>query len=205
MIGVHTDLKNTLGNFAAAGALDEPGNVEYTLGGDFGGGVFVIARSEHAEMVKPYLRYLKMGEGPDYVFYRPYHLCHIEAPLSAAEAVLYHEPTIAPLGSSLAHTIAMAKRTLQAGETLDGIGGFTAYGQVDAVSRCEGLLPIGLAEGARLTRAVAQDEPIPLDAVELDESQLIVKLWREQMSLMPVLKTMTGLSRRHEGTMPQPI
>ena len=48
-------------------------------------------------MVKPYLRYLKMGDGPDYLFYRPYHLCHIETPLSAAEAVIYREPTIAPL------------------------------------------------------------------------------------------------------------
>ncbi|MGE5611884.1 MAG: NAD(P)H-dependent oxidoreductase [Bacillota bacterium] len=202
MIGVRTDLKDSLKDFAAAGALDEPANVEYTLGGDFGGGVFVIARSEHAEMVKPYLRYLKMGEGPDYLFYRPYHLCHIEAPLSAAEAVLYQEPTIAPLGLPLAHTIAMAKRTLHTGEKLDGIGGFTSYGQVDAASRCKDLLPIGLAEGARLTRDVAQDEPIPLNAVELDESQLIVKLWREQRDLSPTPKPLPSLSRRHEATTP---
>ena len=131
-------------------------------------------------MVKPYLKYLKMGDGPNYLFFRPYHLCHIETPLSAAEAVLYHEPTIAPLGRPVAHTITVAKRTMKAGDVLDGIGGFNQYGQVDTVWNCRGLLPIGLADDVRLTRDVKQDEPIPMDAVELDESKLLTKLWREQ-------------------------
>jgi len=181
MVGVKTDLKNALKDFAAAGALPEGlATVDYTLGGDFGGGIFVVARAEHPEMVKPYLRYLKMGEGPDYLFFRPYHLCHIETPLSAAEAVIYGEATIAPMGKPVAHTLAIAKRDLKAGETLDGIGGFMAYGEVEAASKCAGLLPLGLAEGVRLTRDVKQDEAIPMDAVELDESGLVVRLWREQ-------------------------
>jgi predicted homoserine dehydrogenase-like protein len=131
-------------------------------------------------MVKPYLRYLKMGDGPDYLFYRPYHLCHIETPLSAAEAVVYREPTIAPLGAPIAHTIAIAKRDLDAGETLDGIGGFNVYGQLDSAQNAQGLLPIGIAENIHLTRSIPMDEPIPLDAVQLDESSLLVKLWRDQ-------------------------
>jgi predicted homoserine dehydrogenase-like protein len=180
MVGVKTDLKNALTDFLASGALCERPTVDYTLAGDFGGGVFVIAKADHPEMVKPYLRYLKMGDGPYYLFFRPYHLCHIETPLSAAEAVLYREPTIAPIGKPAAHTVAIAKTDLKAGAKLDGIGGYTCYGQLDAAEHCAGLLPMGLAEDVRLTRDVAQDEPIPINAVELDESRLLVKLWREQ-------------------------
>ncbi len=180
MIGVKTELKNALRDFEAAGATSGRPNVDFTLGGDFGGGVFVIARAEHEQMVKPYLKYLKMGDGPNYLFFRPYHLCHIETPLSAAEAVIYHEATVAPLGRPIAHAIAIAKRDLKAGETLDGIGGFLAYGEADVVENCTGFLPMGLAEEMRLLRDVPQDQPIPMDAVELDESRLIVKLWREQ-------------------------
>jgi predicted homoserine dehydrogenase-like protein len=181
MYGIRTDQKNAVKDFEASGALNTtPGIVDYTLGGDFGGGIFIIARADHPQMVHPYLKYLKMGDGPNYLFYRPYHLCHIETPLSAAEAVLYKEPTIAPLGRPVAHTITIAKRDLKAGDVLDGIGGFNQYGQIDTVWNCRGLLPIGLADCVRLRRDVRQDEPIPLDAVELDEATLLTRLWREQ-------------------------
>ena len=181
MFGVKTDQKNAIRDFESSGALNSmAGIVDYTLGGDFGGGIFIIARAEHPQMVQPYLRYLKMGDGPNYLFFRPYHLCHIETPLSAAEAVLYREPTIAPMGRPVAQTITVAKRDLRAGEMLDGIGGFNQYGQIDTVWNCRGLLPIGLADGVRLTRDIKLDEPIPLDAVELDESKLLTRLWREQ-------------------------
>jgi len=180
MVGVRTDLKNALADFRRAGALEGGPSVAYTLGGDFGGGVFVVARADDPRVAAPYFQYFKMGDGPDYLFFRPYHLCHFEAPLSAAEAVLCREPTIAPLGRPLAQTVAVAKRPLKAGEILDGVGGFACYGEVDTVENAAGLLPIGLAEGIRLTRDVAAGEPIPLDAVELDDGRLIVRLWRQQ-------------------------
>jgi predicted homoserine dehydrogenase-like protein len=181
MYGIKTDQKNGVKDFEASGALGTtPGIVDYTLGGDFGGGIFVLSPAEDPEFVKPYLKYLKMGEGPNYMFYRPYHLCHIETPLSAAEAVLYREPTIAPLGRPVAHTITIAKHDLKAGDVLDGIGGFNQYGQIDTVWNCRGLLPIGLAEGVRLRRDVKQDEPIAMESVEIDETKLLTKLWREQ-------------------------
>ena len=65
-------------------------------------------------------------------------------------------------------------------ELLDGIGGFNQYGQIDTVWNCRGLLPIGLADGVRLTRNVKIDQLIPMDAVELDETRLLTRLWREQ-------------------------
>jgi predicted homoserine dehydrogenase-like protein len=184
MIGVKTDQKNAVKDFEATGALPgrtgQPGIVDYTLAGDFGGGIFIIARGKNRDFVQPYLKYLKMGEGPNYMFFRPYHLCHIETPLSAAEAVVYGEATIAPRGAPVAHTVTLAKRDLKPGETLDGIGGFNQYGQLEVAQKAKGLLPIGLAEGVRLKREIKQDQPVPIDAVELDESSLLVKLWREQ-------------------------
>ena len=180
MIGITTDLKNALRDFVATGKLAGPGIVDYTLGGDFGGGVFVIGKRLEPCMVQPYLKYLKMGDGPEYLFYRPYHLCHIELPLSAAEAVLFGEPTIAPMGKPVAQTIAMAKRDLAAGVILDGIGGFNQYGQIDSAANARGLLPIGLADGLRLKRPVKQDCPIALADVELPDDSLIVQLWLQQ-------------------------
>jgi predicted homoserine dehydrogenase-like protein len=186
MTGVRTDLRNALTDFRKSGALDGAPSVDYTLGGDFGGGVFVIARTDDPRVAAPYFQYFKMGDGPDYLFFRPYHLCHIEAPLSAAEAVLCREATIAPLGGPLAETVTIAKHPLQAGEVLDGIGGFACHGEVEEASRAAGLLPVGLSEGARLTRDVAAGQPIPLDAVELDETLLLVRLWRRQQALWRV-------------------
>jgi predicted homoserine dehydrogenase-like protein len=181
MIGVETNQANAVKDFESHGLLNNsPGIVDFTLKGDFGGGIFIIARAEHPQMVKPYLKYLKMGDGPNYMFFRPYHLCHIETPLSAAEAVLYGEATIAPMGRPVAHTMTIAKRDLKAGDILDGIGGFNQYGQIDTVWNCRGLLPVGLADSVRLIKEIKQDQPIPMDAVELDETRLLTKLWREQ-------------------------
>jgi predicted homoserine dehydrogenase-like protein len=184
MIGVKTDQRNAVRDFEATGALSgNPGIVDYTLGGDFGGGIFIIARGKDREFCQPYLKYLKMGEGPNYMFFRPYHLCHVETPLSAAEAVIYGEATIAPMGRPVAQTVTIAKRDLKAGDALDGIGGFNQYGELDVADNARGLLPIGLADDVRLRRAVKKGEPIPEDAVELNESSLLVKLWREQQKM----------------------
>jgi predicted homoserine dehydrogenase-like protein len=184
MIGVRTDQKNAVRDFEATGMLsDDRGIVDYTLGGDFGGGIFILAHGKNREFVQPYLKYLKMGDGPNYMFFRPYHLCHIETPLSAAEAVVYHEATIAPRGRPVAQTITLAKRDLKAGEVLDGIGGFNQYGELELAERARGLLPIGLAEGVRLTRGVKKGDAIAEDAVELNEQSLLVKLWREQQKM----------------------
>jgi len=185
MVGVKTELKTAVKDFEGSGAITSaieggPGIVDYTLAGDFGGGIFIIARGKNREFVQPYLKYLKMGDGPNYLFFRPYHLCHIETPLSAAEAVIYGEATIAPRGKPVATTVAIAKKDLKAGDVLDGIGGFNQYGEIDVLENAKGLLPIGLAEGVKLKRAIKMDQPIPEDAVELNEESLLVRLWREQ-------------------------
>lgn len=164
--------------------LSQRGVVDYTLGGDFAAGVGVIGRADDPELVGPYMRYFKMGDGPDHFFFRPYHLVHLEAPVTIAEVVLDRMALGSPLGPPVTEVVAVAKRDLRAGEQLDGIGGFTCYGEIDTVEGAAGLLPIGLAEHARLVRSVKQDDPIPADSVELDDDALIVRLRRQQDELM---------------------
>jgi predicted homoserine dehydrogenase-like protein len=117
-----------------------------------------------------------MGDGPDYFFFRPYHLIHFEIPVTIAEVMLDRRGLGEAAAEPVAEVIAIAKRDLRPGDALDGIGGFTCYGEIDTVNGAEGYLPIGLAAHARIRRPVGQDEPIPLDSIELDESAEIVVL-----------------------------
>lgn len=165
-------------------AISAPGVVEFTLGGDFGAGVGVVGRAPEPEVVRTALRFLKMGDGPDYFFFRPYHLVHFEVPVTLAEVVLDRMGLGQPVGPPVAEVVAMAKRPLSPGEQLDGIGGFCCYGLIDTAEAGQPLLPVGLAANARMVRAVGQDEPVSLDDVELEESAPIVQLWRQQQSLL---------------------
>jgi predicted homoserine dehydrogenase-like protein len=181
MHGVKTDMPTALEDCMRV--FRRRGIVDYTLGGKFGGGVFVIGYGDDPVMVQPYLKYLKMGDGPNYLFYRPWHLCHFETPLSIAEAVLDHEPTIAPLGEPVVEVVAVAKRDLAAGERLDGIGGYTVYGEIDTAVNAQGLLPVGLANGVQLARPMRRGQAIPLAAVELDADSTLMKLRAQQERL----------------------
>jgi predicted homoserine dehydrogenase-like protein len=182
MHGVPTSLERALPD--VLGAISTTHVVEYTLGGDFGAGVFVIGRPPDPAFVQRALRFFKMGDGPDYLFFRPYTMVHFEMPLSIAEVVLDHAPLWSPAQPPVADVIAVAKHDLAAGVDLDGIGGHHCYGQIDTISGASGMLPIALAEHARLTRPVKADDPIPLDAVDLDDSAIIVQLRAQQDSLL---------------------
>lgn len=148
-------------------------------------GVFVIVSSKlpevHAEM-----QYLSMGEGPNYVLYRPYHLCSLETPLSVAKAVLDRQPTIVPMAGPVSETITVAKKDLKAGETLDGIGGYTVYGTIETyeVSKEIGALPLGLVNhNTVLKKDVKKGEIITYDMVELDDDSIVVQLRKLQDKL----------------------
>jgi predicted homoserine dehydrogenase-like protein len=138
-------------------------------------GVFVVVRSEEGP-VRETLRYLGQGAGPNHVFYRPYHLTSLETPISVARAAVYGEPTIVPLSAPTAEVVAVAKRNLKAGEKLAGIGSADYYGRVYRVEEASGMLPLGLASGARTTRPVARGEVITRSGVELVEESLVVAL-----------------------------
>jgi predicted homoserine dehydrogenase-like protein len=161
--------------------LLEGGIVDYVLGAQPGGGVFVIGYNED-KIQQGYLNYYKMGEGPFYVFYVPYHLCHFEAPMSVARAVLYGDATTAPLGGAVVEVVTAAKKDMKAGELLDGIGKFTSYGLAENADVCreQNLLPMGLSEGCRLKRDVGRDEVLSYADIELPAGRLADRLRQEQ-------------------------
>lgn len=164
--------------------VDGPGVVDYVVGASPGPGVFVIGTIEHP-MQRHYLNLYKLGEGPLYCFYTPYHLCHFEVPNTIARAVLFGDATIAPLGAPTVEVIATAKIDLKAGEVLDDFGHYMIYGQcenADLVNR-EQLLPMGIAPGCTVRRDVAKDEVLRYSDVELPAGRLIDRLRREQEQL----------------------
>ena len=138
-------------------------------------GVFVIVRAG-AEPVRETLEYLGMGAGPNHVLYRPYHLTSLETPISVVRAVLYGEPTIASREELSAEVVAVAKRDLEPGEELGGIGSADYYGRVYKVSEAGGMLPLGLAEGSRVTRAIGCGEAITRTGIEPAEGSFVHSL-----------------------------
>ena len=142
---------------------------DYILGAQPDGGVFAVGYNED-----PYQRrlmaYYKMGGGPFYLFYRPYHLCHVEAMSTIAAAALDQVALLQPLCGRRADVFAVAKRPLSRGSVLEGIGGYDCYGLVDnyASGPATSWLPICLAEGMVLKRDLAKDERIALDDVQVD-------------------------------------
>ena len=157
------------------------GLVDYILGAEPGPGVFVLGYNDHP-VVQINLRTLKMGDGPLYAFYVPYHLPHLEPPITVARAVLFKDAAIAPIAGPVCDVITIAKRNLKAGETLDGIGGFTCYGVIEnyEISRAENFLPMGLSEGCCLKRDISINQAISYNDVRLPEGRLSDKLRAEQ-------------------------
>ncbi len=162
---------------------DGGGIVDYILGAEPSFGVFVLAYSE-SWFHQRYMKIYKMGDGPVYTFYRPYHLSPLETPLTVARAVLFGDSSVTPVGAPVTDVVALAKFDLTAGTRLDGVGGFATYGVMEnsPVARSENLLPIGLADGCILKRDLAQDTPITFDDVELPAGRLSDQLWAEQIA-----------------------
>lgn len=167
------------------GILNQYQIVDYVNG--VAPGVFIVVTTElpqiHHEM-----KYLSMGEGPNYVLYRPYHLTSLETPITVARAAIYGEPTIIPRsGKPTAETITVAKRDLKAGENLDGIGGYTVLGSVECYekSKAENLLPIGLInKNTRVKKDIKKGEFLTYESVELDKTTLLYKLRKLQEELI---------------------
>jgi len=166
------------------------GVVDYILGAQPGGGVFVVGHCDDP-IQTPYLKYYKLGDGPYYLFYRPYHLCHLETPWAIAQAVIDRRPILSPKHGRLTDVYAFAKRDVKAGEAIShGIGGEAFYGLVDraAPADADGRVPIALLEGEgemrpRMKRRVRKDEPLRHADVDLPDTFLL-RAFREQEKLL---------------------
>jgi len=165
------------------------GLVDFVLGAEPGPGIFVLGYNEHP-VKQQYMKYFKMGDGPLYVFYTPYHLPHLEVPITVARAVLFQDAAATPIGGPVCDVITLAKRDLAAGEVLDGIGGFTCYSMIENSDVCQAgnLLPMGLSEGCCLKRDVPRDHALTYADVELPEGRLCDKLRAEQNAYFALSK-----------------
>ncbi len=161
--------------------LLDTGLVDYALGAAPYTGAFVIVY-EDSPLKKIQLAYYKLGDGPFYVFYTPFHLPHLQIASTIGRAVIHRDPTVAPIGGPVCEVVAMAKRDLKAGERLDGIGGFCTYGLIDntAAARAVAALPIALSEGCVLRRDVSKDCALTFDDLATSPAGLAATLWQEQ-------------------------
>jgi predicted homoserine dehydrogenase-like protein len=157
------------------------GLVDYALGAAPHTGAFVIVHEE-SPLKKVQLAYYKLGGGPFYVFYTPFHLPHIQIASTIGRAVIHRDATVAPITGPVSEVVTVAKRDLKAGELVDGIGGFCTYGLIDNAdaARAEASLPIGLSEGCVLRRDVLKDDVISFDDVDMPRCGKAHTLWQEQ-------------------------
>src|SRR5215813_7113065 len=147
-----------MANLLPADQMLEAGLVDYALGAAPYTGAFVIIHEESA-LKKAQLAYYKLGDGPFYVFYTPFHLPHIQLASTIGRAMVLRDATVAPIAGPVCEVVTVAKRDLKAGERLDGIGGFCCYGLVDnaKTARATSALPIALSEGCVLRRKIPKD------------------------------------------------
>jgi len=163
------------------------GVVDYVVKAQPSPGIFVFGTCDDP-MHQHHLKLYKLGDGPLYSFYRPYHLCYFEVPLSVGRVVCFRDHVLEAL-RPMVDVITIAKRDLKAGEIIDAIGGYTMYGQCEnyPVVRRSNLLPQGVAEGCVLTRDIPKDTAISYDDVIVPEGLLSIELRAEQDALFPVL------------------
>jgi len=172
---------NEVRNLLPAVQLLNGGLVDFVLGAEPHTGAFVVGYNENP-VSKEYLSAFKMGDGPFYVFYTPYHLPQLQINHTIARAVLFHDATTSPIGKPVCEVLTVAKRDLRAGEVLDGIGGFTCYGVIENfdVAQKERSLPMGLSEGCRMKRDVLKDQSIAYEDVDVPPGRLCDKLRIQQ-------------------------
>jgi len=181
MIGIEYDghVDDLTGRYDFDDLEANGGIVEMVVGGKPGPGVFVFASTDDP-ISRRFMTYGKLGDGPLYSFYIPYHLLFFEIPFSIARLVDFGDGTLDALDRLSVEVIAVAKRDLKAGETIDEIGGFAFYGECENRSAVkeENLLPVGFAEGRKLTRAISRDSPIRWKDLEPEEPGRLEEAYR---------------------------
>jgi predicted homoserine dehydrogenase-like protein len=197
MYGPSCSYVRELSTLLPAEQMLKTGLVDYSVGAMPLTGAWVIVHEE-SPLKKAQLSYYRLGDGPFFVFYTPFHLPHIQIPSTIGRAVIHRDPTVAPLAGPVCEVLTIAKRDLKAGEKLDGVGGFCSYGLIDnrAEARAVNALPIGLSEGCILKRDIAKDDVISFDDVESPSGRLVEKLWHEQNARWPLATAPEARSRQ---------
>jgi predicted homoserine dehydrogenase-like protein len=167
------------------GVLSKKGVVDFSVGKGVAPGVFVIAEMAHPRL-RERMNDLKLGAGPYYTFYRPYHLTSLEVPLTCARAVLYGEADMVPLDRPVAEVCALAKRDLKPGDRLDAIGEYSYRSWIMTAedARRQSAVPCGLLEGGTVTAPIGKGELITYANAAPDASSKLVELRRLQDAMV---------------------
>lgn len=206
VVGMHgptakvDELASVLRPAADGGLLSAPGRVDYAFGP--APGVFVIVTGDDP-IVGEQMRYMSMGDGPYWCLYRPYHLASLEAPRSVARAALERRSSLRPV-TWTAEVVATAKRDLAPGDRIDGIGGTAVRGVIHPAEAADGLLPLGLAQHARVIEAVREGDPVPWSSVEVADNT-ILRLRRLQDDLFPVRRSRSAARLAEPGSAQPPL
>jgi predicted homoserine dehydrogenase-like protein len=179
------ELNSVLVPQSAGGLLSSgEGRVDYTIGKGVAPGVFVVAEMDHPR-IRERMEDLKMGKGPYFTFFRPYHLTSLEVPLTCARVVLYGKADMVPMPRPVAEVCAVAKKDLQPGDTLDQIGEYCyrAWIMTSVEARAAGAVPCGLLTGAKVTASIKKGELITKAnaAVPADSKIAILRARQDSM------------------------
>jgi len=181
--------------------------VDYVLGAQPGGGVFAIGHHDQP-FQRFMMNYYKMGEGPYYTFYRPYHLCHVEAMASILQPVVEGAGLLTQPSGFATQVFGYAKVPLGAGTTLDGLGGHCVYGLIENMpTQGHAGLPVCLAEDVVMRRDLPQDAPILMADVVVPEDRFDFRLYREALyeDGRPMDPSSDGLGNGHLNGGPGPL
>lgn len=179
------ELSSVLCPVADGGVLSRKGVVDFTVGKGVAPGVFVIAEMAHPRL-RERMNDLKLGAGPFYTFFRPYHLTSLEVPLTCARAALYGKADMVPLDRPVAEVCAVAKRDLKPGDRLDAIGETTYRSWIMQAgeARDAGAIPCGLLEGGTVTAPIAKGELLTSANASPDPDSRLVELRSRQDALL---------------------
>ena len=186
MHGPKVDLDDLVNVFIPkedGGIFSRRGCVDYSTG-KVAPGVFAVVATDETRIIKD-MKFLAMGNGPYYMFYRPFHLCNVETPIAAAEAVIYGETTVIPK-TMISEVVAMAKRDLKAGETTQGIGSADIFNTICLYdeARAKKGIPMGIAPGGKVLRNIARGEMLTEENFAPDTSTFVYKLRQMQDAMM---------------------
>lgn len=173
------ELAQVLCTKADGGILNSCGVVDYSIGKGVAPGVFCIVKPRHPRVLERMID-LKVGPGPCFSLLRPYHLTSLEVPLSAIRAAKTKLPDMEPLDHPVAECVALAKRDVAPGGTLGKIGeyDYRGFAMTWEDARNKGLLPLGLAERAKVLKPIRAGEPLTYENCTPDESFVVTQIRR---------------------------
>ncbi|MER8769442.1 homoserine dehydrogenase [Mesorhizobium sp. M0960] len=161
------------------GVLHRKGVVDYSIGKGVAPGVFCIIETQHPRVLERMID-LKVGKGPYFTIFRPYHLTSLEVPLSAARAVVYKRADMEPLDRPVAEAVAVAKSDLGVGQSLGMIGenDYRGFAMTWEDARARGALPLGLAERAKVVKPLKIGDFLTYENCVPDDSMVITQIRR---------------------------